>query len=71
VRDIVTRYDVDAIHMDDYFYPYPIAGTPFPDDKSFQMYAAAQGFSPSQRGDWRRNNVNLLIQQIKYTSCGG
>jgi len=51
VRDIVTRYDVDAIHMDDYFYPYPIAGTPFPDDKSFQMYAAAQGFSPSQRGE--------------------
>jgi len=56
--------------MDDYFYPYPIAGTPFPDDKSFQMYAAAQGFSPSQRGDWRRNNVNLLIQQIKYTIAG-
>ncbi|HCC85504.1 MAG TPA: hypothetical protein DEQ06_02710 [Porphyromonadaceae bacterium] len=70
VRDIVSRYDVDAIHMDDYFYPYPIAGTPFPDDKSFQMYAASQGFSPSQRGDWRRNNVNLLIQQIQYTIAG-
>lgn len=70
VRDIVARYDVDAIHMDDYFYPYPIAGTPFPDDNSFDTYAAAQGFSPSQRGDWRRNNVNLLIQQIKYTIAG-
>ena len=70
VRDIVTRYDVDAIHMDDYFYPYPIAGTPFPDDNSFGTYAASQGFSPSQRGDWRRNNVNLLIQQIKYTLAG-
>lgn len=70
VRDIVSRYDVDAIHMDDYFYPYPIGGTPFPDDKSFGMYAASQGFSPSQRGDWRRNNVNLLIQQIKYTIAG-
>ena len=70
VRDIVSRYDVDAIHMDDYFYPYPIAGTPFPDDKSFQLYAASQGFSPSQRGDWRRNNVNLLIQQIKLTLAG-
>jgi len=67
VRDIVTRYDVDAIHMDDYFYPYPIAGTPFPDDHSFSEFAATQGFSSSQRGDWRRNNVNLLIQQIKYT----
>ncbi|WP_044059921.1 glycoside hydrolase family 10 protein [Proteiniphilum acetatigenes] len=67
VRDIVTRYEVDAIHMDDYFYPYPIAGSSFPDDHSFSMYAASQGFSPSQRSDWRRNNVNLLIQQIKLT----
>jgi Uncharacterized protein conserved in bacteria len=70
VRDIVSRYEVDAIHMDDYFYPYPIAGTPFPDDKSFRMYASSQGFSSSQRADWRRNNVNLLIQQIKYTIAG-
>lgn len=67
VRDIVTRYEVDAIHMDDYFYPYPIAGESFPDERSFNMYAAAQGFTQSQRGDWRRNNVNLLIQQIKLT----
>ena len=70
VRDIVSRYDVDAIHMDDYFYPYPIAGTPFPDDNSFNMYAASQGFLPNQRADWRRNNVNLLIQQLKYTIAG-
>ena len=67
VRDIVSRYRVDAIQMDDYFYPYPVAGTPFPDDESFQIYAASQGFSPSQRDDWRRNNVNLLIRQIKLT----
>ena len=66
VRDIVSRYNVDAIHMDDYFYPYPIAGQPFPDDRSFSMYAAKQGFSATQRDDWRRNNVNLLIQEIKY-----
>ncbi|MDD3560706.1 MAG: family 10 glycosylhydrolase [Petrimonas mucosa] len=70
VRDIVSRYDVDAIHMDDYFYPYPIAGTPFPDDGSFNAYAASQGFSPGQRDDWRRNNVNLLIRQLKYTIAG-
>ena len=70
VRNIVSRYEVDAIHMDDYFYPYPIAGTPFPDDNSFSLYAASQGFSPSQRNDWRRNNVNLLIQQLKYTIAG-
>lgn len=70
VRDIVSRYDVDAIHMDDYFYPYPVAGTSFPDDNSFNMYAASQGFSANQRADWRRNNVNLLIQQLKYTIAG-
>ena len=70
VRDIVSRYDVDAIHMDDYFYPYPIAGSPFPDDKSFSMYASSQGFQRNQRDDWRRNNVNLLIREIKYTIAG-
>lgn len=67
VKDIVSRYEVDAIHMDDYFYPYPISGEQFPDDRSFGKYAASQGFTTSQRSDWRRNNVNLLIQQIKHT----
>ncbi|MDR2804114.1 MAG: family 10 glycosylhydrolase [Dysgonamonadaceae bacterium] len=65
VTDIVNRYDVDAIHMDDYFYPYPIAGEAFPDDSSFRLYAG--NFSPEQRGDWRRNNVNNLIRDIKQT----
>lgn len=67
VKDIVMRYDVDAIHMDDYFYPYPIAGQKFPDDNSFHRYAEAQGFLANQRNDWRRNNVNLLIKNIKQT----
>lgn len=67
VRDIVTRYDVDAIHMDDYFYPYPVAGQSFPDDESFEQYAATQGFTPSQRDDWRRDNVNRLIKELKLT----
>ena len=66
VRDIVIRYDVDAIHMDDYFYPYPIAGQPFPDDHSFKAYGG--GFSHwANKGDWRRNNVNRLIQSLKHT----
>ena len=38
VRDIVTRYDIDGIHIDDYFYPYPVAGEPFPDEESFSRY---------------------------------
>ena len=67
VKDIVTRYDIDAIHMDDYFYPYPISGEQFPDDNSFNKYSAALGFSPNQRDDWRRNNVSMLIAEIKYT----
>jgi uncharacterized lipoprotein YddW (UPF0748 family) len=67
VKDIVKRYDVDAIHLDDYFYPYPIAGELFNDEDSFNTYAARQGFTSNQTGDWRRNNVNLLIEQIKQT----
>jgi uncharacterized lipoprotein YddW (UPF0748 family) len=67
IRDIVSRYDVDAIHMDDYFYPYPISGEPFGDENSFNRYAYAQGFKQNQLGDWRRNNVNRLIEEIKQT----
>lgn len=67
VKDMLLRYDIDAIHMDDYFYPYPVAGESFPDDRSFNTYAAQQGFGPNQRADWRRNNVNTLIQEIKHT----
>lgn len=66
VQDIVRRYDVDAIHMDDYFYPYPIAGESFPDLDCFLRYASLQGFSKDQVADWRRNNVNLLIEQLSY-----
>lgn len=60
VSDIVSRYDVDGIHMDDYFYPYPKPGLEFPDDQSFARYG--KGFD--NRGDWRRSNVNLLIKQL-------
>ncbi|WP_106829975.1 glycoside hydrolase family 10 protein [Parabacteroides pacaensis] len=67
VRDIVSRYEVDAIHMDDYFYPYPVAGLAFPDDESFRKYGLAKGYKASQRGDWRRENVNQLIREIKRT----
>jgi len=67
VKDIVSRYDVDAIHIDDYFYPYPIAGEKFHDENSFRIYASSQGFNANQIGNWRRNNVNLLIEGIKRT----
>ncbi|MEG1749532.1 MAG: family 10 glycosylhydrolase [Tannerellaceae bacterium] len=67
VRDIVTRYDVDAIHMDDYFYPYPAAGLSFPDDNSFRKYGRSKGYTAAQRGDWRRENVNMLVRELKRT----
>ena len=66
VADIVSRYDVDAIHMDDYFYPYPAKGMDFPYDASFARYGG--GFT--NRADWRRSNVNILIQKIHETIRG-
>lgn len=61
--DIVSRYDVDGLHIDDYFYPYPVAGLPIPDDGTFARY----GGHFASRDDWRRNNVNLLIKQLHET----
>ena len=60
VEDIVRRYDVDGIHIDDYFYPYPVAGLQIPDDKEFA--ANSNGFK--NKGDWRRDNVNMFIKQM-------
>lgn len=62
VSDVVRRYDIDAVHMDDYFYPYRIANIDFPDDKAFAAFP--RGFAPDQRNEWRRDNVNLIIKQI-------
>ncbi len=59
VRDIVERYPVDAIHMDDYFYPYRIAGKEFPDATSY-----ARSNSPLGKDDWRRSNVDTIILAI-------
>ena len=62
-RDIVSRYDVDGIHMDDYFYPYPAAGQTIPDDAQYRQYS--NGIK--DRGDWRRYNVDLFIEQFYKT----
>ncbi|MDO5035617.1 MAG: family 10 glycosylhydrolase [Porphyromonas sp.] len=63
VEDLVTRYDIDAIHMDDYFYPYPIAGEEFPDKLYYE--SDPRGFD--NIGDWRRDNVNKLIREMHAT----
>ena len=63
VQDIVERYDIQAIHMDDYFYPYPAGGKPLPDTLTFQENA--RGYD--NIADWRRNNVDMAIQDISAT----
>jgi uncharacterized lipoprotein YddW (UPF0748 family) len=63
VKDIVSKYDIDAIHMDDYFYPYKIQGKEFPDDSTFAENP--RGFN--SKADWRRNNVNMIIKEINET----
>lgn len=60
VKDILTRYDVDGLHMDDYFYPYPEAGRAIPDDATYQKYR--NGIT--NKDDWRRYNVNCLIEKL-------
>lgn len=67
VADLVRRYDIDGIHFDDYFYPYPVRFEEFHDDRSFVRYAAEQGFEYWQKNDWRRHNVELLIRELNDT----
>jgi uncharacterized lipoprotein YddW (UPF0748 family) len=59
VKDIVTRYKVDGIHMDDYFYPYRIEGKEFPDDSTYKKYG--NGLS---KDDWRRSNTDSIILNL-------
>ncbi len=64
VLDVVQRYDIDGVHIDDYFYPYPIKDAqgrdvPFPDDLSWQRTGA-----PADRAAWRRAQVNGLIERL-------
>ncbi len=66
VYDLVRRYDIDGVHMDDYFYPYPETERhrelDFPDDVSWTRYR--RGGGTLSRGDWRRENVNLLVHEL-------
>jgi len=56
VKDVVSRYPVDAIHFDDYFYPYRIAGKEFPDNAKYLEYGKGMN-----KDDWRRSNVDSII----------
>ena len=62
IIDVVRRYDLDAIHLDDYFYPYPISGQPFPDHKTYAAYQTSGGKLNIE--DWRRENVNQMVLRL-------
>lgn len=61
IRDLVTRYDVDGVHFDDYFYPYP-DGSDFPDDATYATYGGGMSLA-----DWRRDNVNQMMERVAQT----
>ena len=91
ILDVVRRYDIDGVHIDDYFYPYPVSETsnglgdansdtkskapaevPFPDDPAWEVYQSSKidlGKKLS-RDDWRRRNVDQLIERI-YSGIKG
>ncbi len=66
-KDIVSHYSIDALHIDDYFYPYPVSGIPFNDEATFQEFGLSEGFSYQEKADWRRENINLFIEELRET----
>jgi uncharacterized lipoprotein YddW (UPF0748 family) len=59
IMDAVSRYDLDGVHFDDYFYPYPVTGQSFDDAAEFAAYGAGRPLA-----DWRRSNVDSLVQEV-------
>ncbi len=62
VTELVNNYDIDGIHLDDYFYPYRIAGKPFPDWQTYTLYGNGMN-----KEDWRRHNVDTVIHLLHDT----
>jgi uncharacterized lipoprotein YddW (UPF0748 family) len=62
VMEVVRKYNIDAIHFDDYFYPYPIASLNYPDLKTFRQFG--KEYYPRRLGDWRRNNIDQFIKNL-------
>lgn len=69
ITELLTKYNIDGIHFDDYFYPYPVQknkqDVDFPDDAEYSEYLRTGG--TLSRDDWRRENVNKLIEQLHKT----
>ena len=70
VADVVRRYDVDGVHIDDYFYPYPVkqgeVDVAFPDDDAYARHLLGGG--TLARDDWRRSNVDGLVEKLRQTT---
>lgn len=62
IMDVVNRYDIDGVHFDDYFYPYPEKDKPFPDDAPYQRYKASGG--KLERDAWRRSNIDRFVKTV-------
>lgn len=62
IKDVVERYDIDAVHFDDYFYPYKVPGKEFPDGASFARYGKGMN-----KDVWRRGNVDTIIRMLHET----
>ncbi|MBC6996400.1 family 10 glycosylhydrolase [Neolewinella lacunae] len=58
IDELITKYDLDGIHFDDYFYPYPVPGVDFPDQQTYRTYGYGRSLA-----DWRRDNVNTFIAE--------
>lgn len=61
IMEVVKIYDIDAVHMDDYFYPYRIAGKEFPDQATYEKYGKDKF---TNKDDWRRDNVNQFVANV-------
>ncbi|TNY36315.1 hypothetical protein EIO00_13410 [Thermomonospora catenispora] len=59
VLDVVNKYDIDAVHFDDYFYPYPVGGKDFPDADTYRKYGGGL-----RKDEWRRRNVDALVREL-------
>lgn len=59
ITDVVRRYDIDGVHLDDYFYPYPEKNLDFPDEATWQAYRG-----PLSRDAWRRENINRFVRDL-------
>lgn len=64
VAEVVGKYDIDAVHLDDYFYPYPVRGASFPDKVQWECYGREKF---PDIADWRRDNVNTLVRELSDT----